>query len=170
MSSHSPAQPAQDAYRRSALAEREPLLRAASGIATDDEDAAAEDAPPTPLPRLQIALLTYTRVCEPLAFAILFPFVNSMVLNTGEVSAAQVGYYVGLIESCFSFTQMVFLIPWGWAADRFGRKPVLVVSLLGACVSTTLFGLSSKIWQMVLARSIAGLFGGNSVVVRTVRA
>jgi hypothetical protein len=30
------------------------------------------------------------------------------VLHTGEVTPAQVGYYVGLIESCFSFTQMVF--------------------------------------------------------------
>lgn len=96
---------------RSATAEREPLLRAASGLARDTDDDASvhsADDSTTPLPKLKIALLTYTRVCEPLAFAILFPFVNSMVLHTGQVTPAQVGYYVGLIESCFSFTQMVF--------------------------------------------------------------
>jgi hypothetical protein len=109
-----PARPSSSrlALARSVSAEREPLLRAASGIATetDDEEIASQTPPDTvtPLPRLQIALLTYTRVCEPLAFAILFPFVNSMVLHSGEVTPAQVGYYVGLIESCFSFTQMVF--------------------------------------------------------------
>jgi hypothetical protein len=109
MSAPRPTQPQHPVHRRSVLEEREPLLRAASGIVTDDEDGADEDADVvTPLPKLQIALLTYARVCEPLAFAILFPFVNSMVLHTGEVTPAQVGYYVGLIESCFSFTQMVF--------------------------------------------------------------
>jgi hypothetical protein len=87
---------------------REPLLRAASGLARDAEDDSAGPTAVTPLPKAKIALLTFTRVCEPLAFAILFPFVNSFVLSTGEVTPAQVGYYVGLIESCFSFTQMVF--------------------------------------------------------------
>jgi hypothetical protein len=101
---------------RSASAERQPLLRAASGLARVADDDAADSGhghpsnQPTPLPKLQIALLAYTRVCEPLAFAILFPFVNSMVLNSGEVTPAQVGYYVGLIESCFSLTQMVLCV------------------------------------------------------------
>lgn len=62
----------------------------------------------TPLPKLQILLLSITRLAEPLAFAVLFPFVNAMVLGTGETSVEGVGYYVGLIESMFSFTQMFF--------------------------------------------------------------
>jgi hypothetical protein len=44
----------------------------------------------TPLPKAQIALLSFTRVCEPIAYALLFPFVNEMVLRTGEVSVEQV--------------------------------------------------------------------------------
>lgn len=70
----------------------------------------SQDAPPpeTPLPKLQIFLLSLSRVAEPLGFAILFPFVNSMVLDTGEISAGEVGYYVGWIESLFSLVQMVF--------------------------------------------------------------
>jgi hypothetical protein len=46
----------------------------------------------TPLPKAQIALLSFTRVCEPIAYALLFPFVNEMVLRTGEVSVEQVGW------------------------------------------------------------------------------
>lgn len=162
--------------------EQTPLL-----LATDaPSPASPPSADPTPLPKLTIFLLSFTRVAEPLAFAILFPFVNSMVLATGETSVEHVGYYVGIIESLFSLTQMIFckhaswpasfqypaydgpVIPWGWAADHYGRKPVLLVSLIGAVVSTTLFGFSTTIWQMVAARCINGMFGGSAVVVRTV--
>lgn len=44
---------------------------------------------------------------------------------------------------------MLLMIPWGFAADRLGRKPVLVFSLAGVSVATALFGLSKTIWQMV---------------------
>ena len=86
---------------RKSDAEHTPLLR---NEAVQDGTAARE----TPLPKLQILLLTITRLAEPLAFAVLFPFVNAMVLRTGETSVESVGYYVGLIESMFSFTQMFF--------------------------------------------------------------
>ncbi|EIN12346.1 MFS general substrate transporter [Punctularia strigosozonata HHB-11173 SS5] len=150
-----------------APSEQTPLLsEVASSAATSLEDA---DGPPatTPLPKGQVALLTFTRLADPLAFAILFPFINSMVLRTGQIAVEEVGYYVGAIESLFALVQMIFLMPWGWASDRYGRKPVLLVSLLGTVLSTILFGFSTHLWQMFAARAISGLFGGNAVVVRT---
>lgn len=66
-------------------------------------------------------------------------------------------------ESLFSLTQMLVMIPWGRAADRLGRKPVLVASLGGVTVATALFGLSTKIWQMIMFRCIAGVFAGTVV-------
>jgi MFS family permease len=58
---------------------------------------------------------------------------------------------------------MLLMIFWGRAADRFGRKPVLVFSLAGVTVATTLFGLSKTIWQMIMFRCIAGVFAGTIV-------
>lgn len=66
-------------------------------------------------------------------------------------------------ESLFSITQMLLMVPWGWAADRFGRKPVLVFSLLGISVATALFGLSTSVWQMIAFRCFAGVFAGSIV-------
>ncbi len=63
----------------------------------------------------------------------------------------------------FSFTQMVLMIQWGRAADRIGRKPVLVFSLAGVAVATATFGLSKTIWQMILFRCCAGIFAGTVV-------
>lgn len=58
---------------------------------------------------------------------------------------------------------MLLMIPWGRAADKFGRKPVLVVSMAGLSAASALFGTSRTIWQMILYRSIAGIFSGTIV-------
>ncbi len=66
-------------------------------------------------------------------------------------------------ESLFSLTQMVLMIPWGWAADYWGRKPILVSSLAGVAIATAIFGLCKTIWQMIVFRCFAGLFAGTIV-------
>lgn len=58
---------------------------------------------------------------------------------------------------------MLLMISWGRAADRFGRKPILVFSLAGAAIATALFGVSKTIWQMILFRCLAGAFAGTVV-------
>lgn len=104
-----------------------------------------------------------------------------MIWETGNIDEADVGFYSGLIvrfitsaresvtdlaqESLFSLTQMCLMIPWGHAADKFGRKPILYLSLFGTGISTMLFGFSTSIWQMVLFRCIAGMFAGSVVYV-----
>ncbi|ETI27017.1 hypothetical protein G647_10116 [Cladophialophora carrionii CBS 160.54] len=124
----------------------------------------AEDKP---LPRDQILYLCFARFVEPVAFFCIFPFVNQMIWETGEVAETDVGFYSGLIESLFSLTQMCLMILWGKAADHFGRKPVLVSSLAGVAVATATFGLSRTIWQMIVFRCFAGIFAGTVLTIRT---
>ncbi|KAI1822616.1 major facilitator superfamily transporter [Xylaria intraflava] len=123
--------------------------------------------PEKPLPIVQILFLCYARMTEPLAFFSIFPYINKMVRENGNLAEADMGFYSGLIESLFSLTQMIVMVAWGRAADRFGRKPVLVVSLIGLAVSTALFGMAKNIWQMVLFRCAAGVFAGTVLTIRT---
>lgn len=127
-------------------------------VAEDDEDQS--------LPMLQIFLLCYGRLMEPIAFFSIFPFISKMIEEVGGTKEEDVGFYAGLIESLFSLTQMTFMILWGRIADKFGRKPVLVVSLAGVSVAAALFGFSTSIWQMVVFRCLAGLLAGNVVTIR----
>ena len=130
-----------------------------NGVHAPDEDA--------PLPKLQLLLLSYTRIIEPIAFFSIFPYITSMIETVGGKAPEDAGFYAGLIESLFSLTQMFLMVLWGKAADRYGRKPVLVFSLLGLAVATTLFGMSQSIAQMVVFRCVAGVFGGTVVTLRT---
>ncbi|WWC66398.1 uncharacterized protein I206_100300 [Kwoniella pini CBS 10737] len=122
---------------------------------------------PNPLDMGQILLLSMARISEPLTFGILFPFVQQMIVETGEVEVEKVGYSVGFIEVAFSITQCLSLLYWAKAADKFGRKPVLIASLFGALASTALFGFCKHVWQMYACRFLAGVFGGNAMVIRT---
>ncbi|CAG8979685.1 hypothetical protein HYALB_00003916 [Hymenoscyphus albidus] len=129
-----------------------------------------------PLPKFQIFVLCVARVIEPMAFFGIFPFVNKMIWETGDIDESDVGFYSGLIacqhlpiypESMFSFTQMLLMIMWGNLSDRTGRKPVMVFSLTGVAFGTALFGFSKTIWQMILFRCCAGIFAGTVVTIRT---
>jgi MFS family permease len=132
-----------------------------AGDSTDEEDEAK------PLPKVQILLLCYARIIEPLAFFSIFPYVNQMIQRNGGIADTDVGFYSGLIESLFSLTQAIVMIFWGRAADRFGRKPVLVFSLFGVTLATGLFGTAKTIPQMALFRCLAGVFAGTIVTIRT---
>ena len=144
---------------------------------TPDSDAAAAaaaaaDNDDPPFPTAQILLLCYARLVEPIAFFSIFPYVNAMIYRLGRAAVpplpeSDVGFWSGAIESLFSLTQMLLMIPWGRLADRVGRKPVLVFSLVGLSVATPAFGLSERVWVMVATRCVAGSFAGSIVTIRT---
>ncbi|KAK2610750.1 hypothetical protein N8I77_004153 [Diaporthe amygdali] len=136
------------------------------GNAASDQD---EDNEP-PFPKWQILWICFARLVEPMAFFSIFPYINQMAQENGNLDTADVGFYSGLIESLFSLTQAIFMIFWGKASDRLGRKPVLVFSLVGVTIATCLFGFSKSIWEMILFRCAAGVFGGTIVTMRTMLA
>ena len=81
------------------------------------------------------------------------------------------GLVIGLIIASFSAMQFIFSPIWGRWSDRYGRRPILLISTAGASVSYVLFALSaalpshvSALTLMIVARSFAGLFGGNITV------
>jgi hypothetical protein len=82
-----------------------PKRPAAVDEVTEESSLLPQAAPPaydyseddTPLPKTQIFLLCYSRLVEPVAFFTIFPFINQMVWETGDMDEADVGFYTGLI-------------------------------------------------------------------------
>ncbi|KAK6342279.1 hypothetical protein TWF730_001755 [Orbilia blumenaviensis] len=139
----------------------------------DNEDSAGDtgDTGDTgedrPLPMKQIIFLCTARLIEPIAFFSIFPYINKMCKENGSLDEADVGFYSGLIESLFSLTQMLVMVFWGRAADRLGRKPILVFSMAGVTVATSMFGMATTIREMILFRCLAGVFAGTILTIRT---
>jgi len=55
-----------------------------------------------------------------------------------------IGLVIGLLMSSFSAMQFIFAPIWGRLSDRIGRRPVLIVGLVGSVVFYGLFGLASE--------------------------
>jgi len=70
-------------------------------------------------------------------------------------------FVVGLLFAVFSLAQLIASPALGDLSDRYGRRPVLVFSLLGTVASFAMLALAHSIAMLFLARIVDGLSGGN---------
>jgi MFS family permease len=84
------------------------------------------------------------------------------------LTESQVGLYSGLLEGSFHVGAAVGAVFWGWAADVIGRRPALLLGLMGTIVATLGFGLSPSFGWAMVARIAWGGLNGNVGVAKTV--
>jgi DHA1 family tetracycline resistance protein-like MFS transporter len=85
------------------------------------------------------------------------PFMTLKYLSNPNDLAVVVAWMVSLYGIC----QLLVAPGLGLLSDRFGRRPVLFVCLLGSAIGYLLFGLGGALWMLFLGRVIDGLTGGN---------
>lgn len=68
---------------------------------------------------------------------------------------------VGFLMASYSLTQFIAAPFWGRISDRYGRRPVLLVTLAGAAVSYVLLGFSNSLLMLFIARGLGGFMAGN---------
>src|SRR5690242_3996324 len=70
------------------------------------------------------------------------------------------GLWVGAVLTAYSAAQFVAAPVLGALSDRYGRKPLLLVSLAGSAVSLALTGIAGSLVALLAVRLVAGLCGG----------
>ena len=63
---------------------------------------------------------------------------------------------VGLALGSYGLTQAILQIPFGWASDRWGRKPVIVVGLLFFAAGSLVAALAHDILWVIVGRTLQG--------------
>ncbi len=63
---------------------------------------------------------------------------------------------LGLLMAVYSLMQFLFAPMWGRISDRIGRKPVIMIGILGLAISFFLMALSTELWMLFAARIIGG--------------
>ncbi|WP_010094104.1 MFS transporter [Ornithinibacillus scapharcae] len=64
---------------------------------------------------------------------------------------------LGLLMAVYSLMQLIFAPIWGRVSDRIGRKPVLMIGIVGLAISFFILAISSKLWMLFVARIIGGI-------------
>lgn len=70
-------------------------------------------------------------------------------------------FTIGLLGATYPFMQFIAAPVLGRLSDRFGRKPVLLVSQMGTLIGFLVLGFANSLWMLFLARIIDGLSGAN---------
>nr|XP_018685995.1 PREDICTED: probable peptide/nitrate transporter At3g43790 isoform X2 [Musa acuminata subsp. malaccensis] len=81
-------------------------------------------------------------LCSALPVASLFPFLYFMTQDLHVAKREEdIGFYAGFV-------------------DRYGRKPVIVISIISVILFNTMFGLSTSYWMALVSRLLLGCFNG----------
>lgn len=121
-----------------------------------------------PYPYKQLYVLALCRICEPIAFMSIFPYVYYMIISFNITSdTRQIAVYVGMVTSAYAFAEFSSGVAWGRISDRVGRKPVLLAGLAGTALSMLVFGLAPNLPVALVGRALGGLLNGNMGVLQT---
>jgi DHA1 family multidrug resistance protein-like MFS transporter len=102
--------------------------------------------------RKNVAILSLALGVVMLGFGIVMPIMPFYVESMGA-SAAELGLLVAISPAI----QLVASPMWGSVSDRHGRRPVIAIGLLGYGLSMLLFGLSTRLWMLFVARGVGAL-------------
>ncbi|CAN6217194.1 unnamed protein product [Urochloa humidicola] len=97
----------------------------------------------------------------------LFPFLYFMIRDLGIAKRVEdIGFYAGFVGASYMLGRALTSIIWGILADRIGRKPIIVITILSNLVFSTLFGLSMHYWMAIATRFLLGFFNGSLGTIR----
>ena len=99
-----------------------------------------------------IVILFFTMIVVMLGFGMIIPILPFYIEHFGAS-----GKGLGALMATFSIMQFIFSPIWGALSDRYGRKPILMIGVLGNVAAQVLMGLSTQLWMLFVARALAGI-------------
>jgi DHA1 family tetracycline resistance protein-like MFS transporter len=85
------------------------------------------------------------------------PFIVQQYISNQNNLALAVGWLIAVYALC----QFIAAPGLGMLSDRYGRRPLLLICLLGSAIGYVLIGIGGALWVLFLGRIIDGLTGGN---------
>jgi DHA1 family tetracycline resistance protein-like MFS transporter len=108
--------------------------------------------------RSPLVVIFVTVFIDLVGFGIVIPVLPYYVEGTKFHASPRV---VGLLFASYSVMQLVFTPILGRLSDRYGRRPILFLSLLGTSAGFMIMGFARALWMLFLGRIIDGITGGN---------
>ncbi len=106
--------------------------------------------------RPAIIVVATTILVDFVGFGVLVPVLPEMAHRFGADALG-----ISLLLAAYAGAQLVFLPAWGWCSDRFGRRPVVLVSLAGTVASFVLLALADGLALVYVSRILGGFFAAS---------
>jgi DHA1 family multidrug resistance protein-like MFS transporter len=96
-----------------------------------------------------------------IGFGLSLPFLPMYVQSLGVTERAEVALWSGVISGSAALSMAIMAPIWGVLADRYGRKPMLVRSMLGGAIVIGAMGFVTDVWQLEVVRLVQGAVTGS---------
>ena len=90
-----------------------------------------------------------------IAFSMIFPLLPIYAKQFAASSAS-----IGMLAASFALAQLLSSPFWGVLSDRFGRRPIILIGLLGLALSFLVFAFAANLAALFISRFVQGLFSG----------
>jgi DHA1 family tetracycline resistance protein-like MFS transporter len=107
--------------------------------------------------RHALLFILITIFIDTVAFGIIIPVLPKLIAQLGDTAISDAAAYGGLLMFVFALMQFLFAPVIGNLSDRFGRRPVLLVSLTALGVDYIIMGFAPSLVWLFVGRMIAGV-------------
>ena len=102
-----------------------------------------------------------TVLIDIIGFGIIIPVLPELLAEIKNIGINDASKYGGYLLFAFAIPQFLFSPLFGNLSDRFGRRPIILLSLFGFTIDYLLLALAPTYFWLVIGRIIAGFFGAS---------
>lgn len=118
-------------------------------------------APTKPVRRAALIFIFIAVLLDVLAFGVTLPVLPQLVEDLSGGNTAHASRVLGLFGTAWALMQFVFSPILGALSDRYGRRPVILVSCLGLGLDFVLMALAPSLTWLFIGRVISGMFSAS---------
>ncbi len=95
----------------------------------------------------------------------ILPYYTERLALKDNLDADRINFHIGMLTSIYPLFQLIFVIVWGRLSDKYGRKPIILVGLIGFIAMNLLTGLATSLAMLYAARILGGIFTSSVIPV-----
>ena len=112
-------------------------------------------------PKSALLFILVTICLDSIGLGIIIPSFPTLISETANVPISQASQYFGWVMGAYAFMQFIFSPLIGNLSDRFGRRPILLISVLGMSLDYLVMYFAPDLWWLVIGRAVSGIFGAS---------
>ncbi len=114
--------------------------------------------------RHAVTFVLITVFLDMVGFGLILPVLPALITEVGHMNLADAAYIGGWMFAAFSLAQFAFSPLMGNLSDRYGRRPLLLLAILGLGLDYLFSALAPSLFWLFVGRIIAGLCGSSYVI------
>ncbi len=107
--------------------------------------------------RLPTIFIVVTITIDAMGFGLIMPVMPDLIREVMSVDLADAALWGGILAAAFAVMQFLLSPTVGNLSDRFGRRPILLISMAALAVDYVIMALAGTIWLLLIGRIVAGI-------------